>query len=543
MKLKIIYLCSMISLLCGNSAFGMDYNENELYENPWNDIEIEDDKKSETQTDKQKLVSLQENLSYEKPISSLDQRQNEIKYYALYEQLIMYKKLSEKLKMQLKQEIEKNKLYKAREQEQQAKIEKLLKILKNHNNTELKPYITKETQEDIEKTTPYPKQEESLFEAVISNNLSNVEYAIKNGADVNKQYEDGSTPLLWAVSQGNPDIVIHLIEQGAKINKGTIDGITPLYVAVRNGYEAIVKYLIEHGANINTGINSKTTPLYIAARNGYENIVKYLVENGADINKGNNEGITPLFIAKHKNHKNIVEYLEKHNSDIINKANENEITSLPTAKSKKEDITLLDLQKQLITAITKNNLSTVKNAVTNGANLNIKDSFGFTPLHIAVQLKNLEIVKYLVDQKANVNSKDNSGNTSLHTAIRSGSLEIVKYLVDQKANINSKDNSGNTPLHTAIWSKNLEIIKYLTEIKSRINAQDENGNTPLHIAASIGNFELVKYLTKMKADVNVTNKLGKTALIIATEQQKKLPSLKQYQQIISYLTNISKKKK
>jgi len=540
---KLLLICSAVSLIYGNCVWGMDYDENELYENPWNDTEIENDKKSETQTNKQELVPLQENLSYEKQISSLDQRQNEIKYYALYEQLTMYKKLSEKLKMQLKQEIEKNKLYKTREQEQQAKIEKLLKILKNHNNIESKPYITKESQEDTEKTTLYPKQEESLFEAVISNNLSNVEYAIKNGADVNKQYEDGSTPLLWAVSQGNLDIVIHLIEQGAKINKGTIDGITPLYIATRNGYEAIVKYLIEHGADINRGINSKTTPLYIAARNGYENIVKYLVEKGADINKGNSEGITPLLIAKHKNYKNIVEYLEKHNSDVIDKASGDEITSLPTAKSEKEDTTLLDLQKQLITAITENNLSTIKNAVTNGANLNVKDSFGSTPLHIAVQSKNLEIVKYLVDQKANVNSKDNSGNTSLHTAIRSGSLEIVKYLIDQKANINSKDNSGSTPLHTAIWSKNLEIIKYLTEMKARINAQDKNGNTPLHIAASIGNFELVKYLTKMKADVSVTNKLGKTALIIATDQQKKLPSLKQYQQIISYLTNMSKKKK
>lgn len=38
MKLKIIYLCSVISLLCGNSAFGMDYDENELYEDPWKDM-------------------------------------------------------------------------------------------------------------------------------------------------------------------------------------------------------------------------------------------------------------------------------------------------------------------------------------------------------------------------------------------------------------------------------------------------------------------------------------------------------------------------
>lgn len=132
------------------------------------------------------------------------------------------------------------------------------------------------------------------------------------------------------------------------------------------------------------------------------------------------------------------------------------------------------------------------------------------------------------------------GFTPLHIAVQSGNLEIVNYLIDQKAFINSKDNEGNTPLHIAVLNENSELTRCLIEKKSKINSQNKNGNTPLHLAALKGNFKLVKYLSKMKADVNVINKSEKTALLIAIDQQKKQPSLKQYQQITSYLTNISK---
>lgn len=342
---KFLLAFPIAALLYGNCVCGMDSDESELYENPWNNTDIENNKKFETQTNKRKLTPLPKNLSYENPASSLDQQQNEIRYYALSEQLAEYKRVLQKLGEQLKKEIEKNKLYETRIQNQQAQIEELLKILKADNKVKSKLYTIEETQENVENMSFNPKQKESLLEAIASNNLSKVKYVTKNGANVNEQYKDGSNPLLQAVSQGNLDIVTHLVEQGAEINEGTSNGITPLYTASRNGYENIVKYLVEHGADINKGMDNKTTPLYIASRNGHENIVKYLVENGADINKENSEGITPLSIAKYKNHKNIVEYLEKCNADAISKENKNEITHLPATKSKKENVVLTDPQK------------------------------------------------------------------------------------------------------------------------------------------------------------------------------------------------------
>jgi len=76
-----------------------------------------------------------------------------------------------------------------------------------------------------------------------------------------------------------------LVENGADINRERNNGATPLFIACQNGHENVVKYLLEHGVNINKELNDGWTPLIIACCKGHENVVKYLLEHGANINK------------------------------------------------------------------------------------------------------------------------------------------------------------------------------------------------------------------------------------------------------------------
>ncbi|ORX65883.1 ankyrin, partial [Anaeromyces robustus] len=55
-----------------------------------------------------------------------------------------------------------------------------------------------------------------------------VKYLIEHGADINKENEDGKTPLFWACESGNEDLVKYLIDLGADINKENEKGETPL---------------------------------------------------------------------------------------------------------------------------------------------------------------------------------------------------------------------------------------------------------------------------------------------------------------------------
>ena len=62
---------------------------------------------------------------------------------------------------------------------------------------------------------------------------------------------------------------------------------------------------------------------------------------------------------------------------------------------------------------------------------------GSTPLHLAAREARLSVVKYLVERGANVNVRDNHGNTPLHEAVEGGDIggdtKVIEYLVEKGA--------------------------------------------------------------------------------------------------------------
>lgn len=67
----------------------------------------------------------------------------------------------------------------------------------------------------------------------------------------------------------------------------------------------------------------------------------------------------------------------------------------------------------------------------------------------AVYNKKNDLVKYLITQGADVNAKESSGWTALMFATMLGETEIVKILLDAGAEVNSKTNKGETALQRA----------------------------------------------------------------------------------------------
>lgn len=88
---------------------------------------------------------------------------------------------------------------------------------------------------------------------------------------------------------------------------------------------------------------------------------------------------------------------------------------------------------------------------------------GKSILHAAISRENLEVIKYLYFKGACLDQKDSYGNTPLHLAVRGESqhtLEIVKFLVEGGANFESEKNRGNTPKDIASGS----VLEYLNNL-------------------------------------------------------------------------------
>jgi hypothetical protein len=67
--------------------------------------------------------------------------------------------------------------------------------------------------------------------------------------------------------------------------------------------------------------------------------------------------------------------------------------------------------------------------------------------------KRKEMVELLLSYHANVNARNGFGYTPLHIAIMSQSTDIVQLLLDNGADINARAKNGDTPLKLVIWLK------------------------------------------------------------------------------------------
>ena len=90
------------------------------------------------------------------------------------------------------------------------------------------------------------------------------------------------TVLSLAAFEGRNEIVKILLESGADVNKETDDGYTPLYVASEKGELGVVKCLVEEGkAEVDKAKNNGWSPLGVAKQFKNEEKVMYLRGKGA----------------------------------------------------------------------------------------------------------------------------------------------------------------------------------------------------------------------------------------------------------------------
>ena len=127
----------------------------------------------------------------------------------------------------------------------------------------------------------------------------------------------------------------------------------------------------------------------------------------------------------------------------------------------------------------------LKEYIARGESLDVIDTKGNTPLHVACSYNHFETAKLLIEANASLDLTDTGGNTSLHLACRHNHFETTKLLIDANANINAENTSNATPLMLATIAHNTKATKYLLSYTPNLNLKNSAGHTALQIASDI----------------------------------------------------------
>ena len=145
---------------------------------------------------------------------------------------------------------------------------------------------------------------------------------------------------------------------------------------------------------------------------------------------------------------------------------------------------------------------------TSGADLDVRNAAGRSPIHLAASSNKPNAIVGLVSCNVNVNSQDIGGDTPLHVAVEGGNLEAVLAVLNQRdADVSVQNHSGATPVLSAAKYADLAILRALGSAKPNIKQGntvaralvmgDHKGFTPLHFIAGGGSRATFRVMRRM----------------------------------------------
>ncbi len=194
-------------------------------------------------------------------------------------------------------------------------------------------------------------------------------------------------------------------------------------------------------------------------------------------------------------------------------------------------------------AVYRDHTESVKALLGAGADPDLANDYGITPMNLAMENRSLAMVRLLLDAGADPNAANWSGETLLMTSARTGFSEAMELLLDAGADVNVQDpRRHQSALMWAIAFNNPQGAKVLIDHGADVNASSiqlkesfnplqlegyggttidsisMGGYTPLLFASRVGDLETARVLIEHGADVNARSVGDGTPLIMAASQ-------------------------
>jgi len=346
------------------------------------------------------------------------------------------------------------------------------------------------------------------------------------------------SPLCYAASQDNLSMVQFLLEHNAKLdgNQGHLCWTALQYAAACNA-EKTAKYILQKTDVQETEL---AQALLFASNAGHQEMVMLLLEKGTNPFK-----VEPVYkmsavgcAASKKN----IEILKTIISGYKPNIRYEEPFPNPEDLEEGQNIRGYDNAKDFFyrhgdklrfaRALQLNDISELKSILNNFNRpiyFSIDDTFenGNTSLHIACLNQSLDVVRYLLSKGANPNVMNDNGETPLMLAIQKEpkSELIVKALLNQGANLNNPDLQNKTALMYAAEKGQDNIFDLLIETPGcpiNVSSTDRQGNTLFLLAAASGSFHCTTKAMELGANPNDKNRNNENAIILAAQTSRQV---------------------
>lgn len=306
----------------------------------------------------------------------------------------------------------------------------------------------------------------ALHYATAQGHLATVQALLKAKSDPHAKDARGRTALHLAAGRGAAKIIEALLAAGAKVDEVDTIGHTALHHAARHAQADVVKMLLEAGANPNV-LTTKWphggwSPLFYAAASGDPAIIDMLLAKGATPASKLRDGIKLLHIAIGSRSLPVLKKILELKETNVNAQTKRGSTALHSAAGahwkegcallleKGADPNLMNSSGEAPLHVMCHHSGSAEIAtllIANKADLNLRGGKAKrTPLHIlAAWGAHRGLLPVLLDAGANPNVKDANGNTPLHTAAASNYADRIKLLLTKNADASIKNTKGATP--------------------------------------------------------------------------------------------------
>lgn len=161
--------------------------------------------------------------------------------------------------------------------------------------------------------------------------------------------------------------------------------------------------------------------------------------------------------------------------------------------------------------------------IDSGAQVDVRDRRGFTPLHNCAQTLAYERMGILLSAGADPNLRDRKGRTPLVLSVQHGDFRSSALLLLFGANPNLSLWNGRSPLHIATLDGRPKIIRLLLHKMADPNQQDKHGRPPLLLLIAMGSksshFEKVLSILAPRTDLEIKDKFNINVFDYAKENK------------------------